>query len=116
MTCFVTAPAVKTPAVKTLKAKAEVSVAVVPPTAAAAPDEQEVVSPEGGKTKRKKRKRQNKTLKTKVEPIGCGCRAKIVMRVEPDNSIIAKFHGHHNHDVQSLHLVRHVNPIIRSVQ
>lgn len=104
------------------KPKPEIS---LPKPEATVPDEQEdvsqdgqeVVSPKAQKPKRKrKRTRKKSTTKTKTESVGCGCPAKIVMRVEPDNSVVAKFYGYHNHDVQNQHLVRHVNPILRSVE
>ena len=96
----------------------------VPKTEAPAPDEQEdvsaggqeVVNPKSEKPKRtRKRKRQKKSTVTKHEFLGCGCPAKIIMRVEPDNSVVATFYGYHNHDVQYQYLIRHVNPIHRSV-
>lgn len=48
----------------------------------------------------------------KVEYIGCECSARYRLQVMPDGSVVVKFFGYHNHDVQKQYAVRFLNPIV----
>ena len=43
--------------------------------------------------------------------IGTMCPARHTVTLNPDGSVVAKFYGKHNHDVQSMYAVNFINPI-----
>ena len=54
------------------------------------------------------RKREPKTI---TEYIYCGCQARYVRTRLQDGSVIVKFRGTHNHDVQKDYAMKFLNPI-----